>query len=121
MKRNHVTGNAMFKNINGEVVKRTIFYYPYSYDAFVIYKNGYNKKKDSVIYSDRLIQMNYELYDSCCMQVFNNTGHAFDGRKPEDIERFLSLYLGRNIKLTGIEQACNVSNGYPYWIFYYRE
>jgi hypothetical protein len=55
------------------------------------------------------------------MEVWNNEGQYFNNRKPQDIEIFLSKYLEKSITLTGIEEGCNVSNGYPYWIFYYKE
>lgn len=45
-------------------------------------------------------------------------GQYFNNRKPEEIEKFLSQYLTNRIKLTAIMEGCNVSNGFPYWIFF---
>lgn len=107
-------------NIDGIPVKRTIQEYPYSYDPFLIWSNNYHKD-DHVLYSDRLYQWNFEKFNRCCYKVWKNMGQWFDERSPKSIEKFLSLYLEKPICLTGIEQGCNVSNGYPYWIFFYKD
>lgn len=109
------------KDINGNLIKRSKADYRYSYDPFVVWKGDYNKNTSKVIYSDRLRQWDSEKYTKCSLEVWGNVGHYFDGREPEEIEKFLSLYMNNDIKLTGIEEGCNVSNGYPYWIFYYED
>jgi len=110
-----------FTDIHGRRVKKTPFNYPYSFDPFVTYLNEYQKDKHSAVYSDRLYQWDYKKFNSCCQEVFGDTGQYFDSRKPEDIERFLSLYLGTNVKLTAIQKECNVSSGFPLWVFFYEQ
>lgn len=112
--------NMILLNMKGEEVKRTPFEYPYSYDPFVVWKGKY-KKTDEIVYSDRLIEWDHEKFDKCCKAIWGNTIQSFDMRNPVTIEAFLSMYLEKIVTLTGIEKCCNVSNGYPIWIFYYRE
>ena len=40
-------------------------------------------------------------YNKCCMEVWGDQGQYFYGdRKPNDVERFLQLYIGKdNIRL----------------------
>jgi hypothetical protein len=108
----------MYVDLDGRPVERTRNKYPYSYEPYVLWKGDY-KKTDHVVYSDRLMQWDYDKFNKCCMKVWNNEGQYFDNRKPNDIENFLSKYYDKEIKLTAIMEGCNVSNGYPYWIFFY--
>lgn len=107
-------------DLNGNPISRTKQEYPYSYDPFVVWKRDYHKGKGHTVYSDRLIQWDYNKFNKCCQQVWNNTGQYFDNRKPNDIEKFLSKYFDKEIKLTAIMEGCNISSGYPYWIFFYE-
>lgn len=77
-------------------------------------------KSDSTAWSDRLYEEDSEKYDRAYKAVWGNTGQMFYNRKPEEIERFLSLYLGKTVVLTTVIQETDVSNGYPYWVFRYR-
>lgn len=100
--------------------ERTPMNSPYSYDPFLVWECGYDKR-DSTLYSDRLHSQDYNNYNSCCEKVWNNSGQNFSSRKYSEIEEFLSLYLKTPIQLTRIIEACNISNGYPYWVFNYRK
>lgn len=109
-----------YVDIDGNPVKRTKEDYPYSYDSFVVFKKDYNKNTNDAVYSDRLWQWDNKKYDECCMEVWGNKGQTFYGRKPKEIENFLSKYFKENIKLTAIMEGCNVSNGFPIWTFFYE-
>lgn len=108
-------------NIKGDKVRHTKFQFPYGYDQFLIWKGAYNQNTDQSVFSDRMMCLDYERFNVCCIQTFGNDGQCFYDRKPADIEKFLSMYFDKNIQLTGIEEGCNISNGYPYWVFYFRE
>ena len=109
-------------DIHGEIVKRPKHIYKYSYDPYCVYKSNNWSIKDTGDYSDRLMQWDYDKFTNCMKEVWGERcGQHFDNKEPKDIEKFLSLYHNKNIEITGIEKACNVSNGYPYWIFYYKE
>lgn len=111
----------IFYNIAGERIKRSPHEFPYSYDPFVLFKDGSWSEFDEAVYSDRLYEWDSELYDRCCETIWRDHGQYFSRRKPTDIERFLRLYFKKNLRLTGIEEGCNVRNGYPYWIFYMKK
>jgi len=114
----YITG---ITNLAGEIVKRTKWEYPYSYDPFLTWKNNFIKNKSNAVYSDRLMQWDFKKFNKCCKKVWGNEGQYFYNREPEDIEKFLNLYWSKEIKLTTIEEGCNVSSGYPIWIFYYED
>ena len=112
-----------FKDLHGFPVKRPPTEFPYSYDEYVQYKvKGFKEANYDAVYSDRLRQWDYEKYCKVCHKVFHNCGGvSFDGRDPKDIERFLSGYLGKPVKLGAVLKGCNVANGNPYWVFFYNE
>lgn len=116
-------GCGCFVDIDGNPIERTPFSHPYSYDAYVVYKADDYNKKDTWVYSDRLLQWDRGAFKTAVREVWpdKSGSQTFSGRKPEDINRFLSLYFGKEVRLTAIQQACNVSTGYPCWIFAYRE
>ncbi|PFA29615.1 hypothetical protein CN384_07975 [Bacillus thuringiensis] len=113
--------NNGYVDINGNPVKKTKREYPYSYDPYVVWKKDYVEAKSHTVYSDRLLQWDYKKFEECCMDVWGNHRQGFNGREPEDIERFLSRYFGEKVKLTVIMECCNVSSGYPIWVFYYEK
>ena len=111
-----------FVDLNGNPVKRTPFTHTYNYDEYVIYKDeNFKEEKCDVVYSDRLFQWNYDKFNRCCQEVFKNQGQYFSERDPKEIEKFLSLYFEKEVKLMAITQGCNASTGYPYWVFFYKE
>lgn len=112
-----------YVGLDGKPVKCTPWTDPYSYDEFVLFKADDFNAMDSWVYSDRMLQWNRKEFEDAVHEVWpKKTGsQMFYNRKPEDITRFLSLYFGKEVKLTAVLQGCNVSNGYPYWIFAYRE
>ena len=106
------------KQINGQPVERDRLQYPYSYTRFCLFKNGWTET-DHMIYSDRL-RSQYDNYEEVKSEILGSGGNfaRFDS---DDIEKFLSALLKKDILLTGVEQECNYSDGSPYWIFYFRE
>ena len=108
------------RNIYGEKVRRPRKEYPYSFDHYCVFKAIDFDKTTDTVYSDRMLQWNSEKFNACHMHVFGDEGQYFDCRKPELIEQFLREYFDFGLSLTGIEEGCNYSNGYPYWVFYFR-
>ncbi len=105
----------------GKQIERTPATHPYSYDAFVTYRNGENNETKEVLYSDRLLQWNHEKTRKLMKKHFKNDGDYYSQRAPKDIEAFLSEYLEKDIKLILIMEGCNQSSGYPYWVFFIGE
>lgn len=110
-------------DLSGEPVKRTPWSHPYSYDEFVIFKSERFDPMDCMVYHDRMLQWDREAFSKAVCEVWPDKPHSqmFNGRKPEDINQFLNLYFGKKVELTAVLQGCNVGNGFPYWIFVYKE
>lgn len=111
----------MYLDLDGNPVERIKEEYPYSYDTYVVWKKDYKQGAGNTVYSDRLWQWNYQKYNDCCQRVWGDQAQVFYDRVPEDIQKFLSLYFNKEVKLTVIMQGCNVSNGYPYWVFIFED
>ena len=82
----------------------------------------YKLKQDysSVLYSDRLFQWDYEKHDRLCKKHFGNEGQYWNNRSPKSIQAFLRDYTeNQELILVGIMEGCNLSSGYPYWVFMY--
>jgi hypothetical protein len=105
----------------GNPVKRTKKDYPYSYDPYVIYRNGKNSDVTDSVYSDRLFQWDPKLYNELSEKHFGNKGQFFSNRNIESIEKFLADYLNfKDLKLIVLMEGANFSSGYPYWVFFFR-
>ena len=117
---NYTINNCMYLGMDGNPVERTKDSHPYSYDAYVVWQEDSAKGKGNCVYSDRLFQWDTEKYNKSCKKVWGNTGQNFGSRSPKDIEKFLSEYYDKEVKLTMIMEGCNVSNGFPYWIFFFE-
>jgi len=103
---------------NDNPVVRTQEKYPYSYDGFVTYRNGKNEEVKSTIYSDRLLQWDYNKARNLMMKHFGESGDYWNNRSPQKIESFLKDWTGdKSLKLILIMQYCNASTGYPVWRF----
>lgn len=111
-------------NIRGERVERDQYQYPYSYEPYAVYVSKDFQPTDKSVYSDRIREWDQNKYNEVCKVIWPGVAHATMGyhasRDPDTVERFLSLYFDKNIKLTGIEEACNYANGYRYYIWYYK-
>lgn len=112
-----------YVDLQGNPVERTPETHPYSYDAYVTYKSEEFQTTDHWVYHDRMMQWDWGKYHAAAETVWpvKTCPHYFDGKNAKDIEKFLSIYFDKKVKLTAIMKGCNVSNGYPYWIFVYRE
>lgn len=89
---------------------------PYGYSDFYIWRD--NLDGSGTDYSDRLMQGDYEKWEAAREAVPKKRIAEFTRK---DASKFLSAYFGRAIKATGLIEGCNVSNGYPYWVFYYKD
>jgi hypothetical protein len=95
--------------------------HPYTYKPFLMWGNKDKDARYITDYSDRLYQQDWKKYNKCCQEVFGNQGQYFDERDPKLTEKFLCLFYEKQVKLCWIEEHCNVSNGYPLWLFGCRD
>jgi len=108
-------------DLHGKPVKKTKQECPYSYDAFVTYRNGDNSEITDTIYSDRFKMWNNAKLQRLMTKHFNGNGDYWFNRKPEQVEAFFRDWTDDPyLKLIAILEGCNVSNGYPYWVFCYN-
>jgi hypothetical protein len=73
------------------------------------------------IYSDRLLQWDYDKHNRLCRKHFGNEGQLWADRDPKKIEAFLCDWTGKEIVLIANIQYVNISSGFPLWRFDYRE
>jgi len=107
---------------HGNRVRRTKREYPYSYDGFVTWRGGENSEVNNTIYSDRLLQWDYDKYNKLSEKHFGNQGQIFFDRSPEKIQSFLRDWCNSpKLKLILVMEYCNVSSGYPCWRFDFHQ
>ena len=109
------------RDIDGKIVERSMQDYPYSFTNTAVWKGDNYQKTTDFVCSDRLRGWDPEKFDQACKEVFGDKSQVFYKRSPEDIEKFLKKAIGIDLELTGIEIACNATNGYPYWVFYFAK
>lgn len=114
-----------YKNIRGERIIHTPDKFPYSFDPYCIFKDSEYDETDpkdiKQVFTDRMKQWDIKLYEYCCKKVFGKTIDCFSAIPSEMVQDFISNYFTKSVKILGLEIGCNVSNGYPYWIIYYKE
>jgi hypothetical protein len=94
---------------------------PYSYSDFYIWREVSDPLKTEGIaadYSDRLLQWSREKWDRAWDAVGSK---RFDQMTRDEVSRFISAYHGSPHEAVALSEGCNVSNGYPYWIIYYKK
>lgn len=114
-----------YTNIKGEKVIHSPDKYKYSFDPYCIFKDPEydetNPKDIQQVFTDRMRQWDTKLYEYCCEKVFGKTIDCFSSIPAEMIQEFVGNYFTKSVKILGLEIGCNISNGYPYWIIYYKE
>ena len=113
----------IFFDLYGNPVERTPYSHPYNFDQHAIWisENFDRNKIYCAEYSDRMLQWDREKFARCTQEIFGNQQQCFDDRKPKAIEKFLIKYFGHDLKLVAIEKCCNISTGYPIWIFHFED
>lgn len=107
-----------YLDLDGNPIERTPEKYPYSYEPYVQWKGDYDAEKSSSWFSDRLRRWDSKKFDECCEKVWGKKTAYFRNGHPKYVEKFLSLYFEKKVKLTAILEGCNYGNGYPYWLLY---
>lgn len=96
---------------------------PYRYSEFFLWrfggrytKRGWNFGKNvHSDYSDRLQQWDYAKWNRAVEGLGRIDSWGQDG-----CSKVLTAYFGKPIEAIALAEGCNISNGYPYWIFWYR-
>lgn len=100
---------------------RTKQTHPYSYDPITQYRNP-AVKPNGTIYTDRLLQWDFNKHDVLCEKHFGNRGQHWERRSPKKIEAFLRDWCDdEGLHLCAVIEYCNVATGFPTWrLDYYR-
>lgn len=112
-------GNEMYKDENGIPVKRTPITHPYSYDAYVI-DGKFNKEFEKGYvngceYDDRLLQSDYKKYEALKVKYLSK------GTNVATAQKLLREWFNNDsIIVVNVMKGCNVSNGYPYYVFQFH-
>ena len=116
----YATGYKPF-NIHGEPVERTKADHPYGYDSHLVLRHRENVEGMCGTYSDRMEQWDYKKYYDLKQKFAPRShGSSWNGAGGKEIEDFLRAYFDKpELQFIGMEEGCNVSNGYPYWVFFY--
>jgi hypothetical protein len=96
--------------------QRTKEEYPYAYSAHYLF--GERSDDASAVYSDRLSQWDHDKFKSALGELSRKHFNQFS---PKDCSDFLSRYFGREVECVALAEECNVGNGYPLWIFWFRD
>jgi len=108
-------------DINGNPVERPKSKYPYTYSSFVTWRNGENEEITESVYTDRLLQWDWDKHNRLCREHFGNEGQYWDNRDPKKIEAFLRDWTdNQELQLIVIMECCNQATGYPLWYFGYN-
>ena len=100
----------------GKPCKRTPLTNPYNYDGYVIWQT--EGKPNSTIYSNRLLQWDWNKHNTLYQKHFGDNGQRWENREPGKIEAFLQDWENnQNLKLIRVMQYCNQASGYPVWRF----
>ena len=106
---------------HGRPVERTPIPHPYSFDAYVEWRGLPNEGVTSCVYTDRLLQWDWDKYNKLRKKHFGDQAQMWSGDDPEKVQAFLRDYNDDpGLVLHYIMKCCNVATGYPIWIFAYH-
>ena len=106
-------------DLDGKPVKRTKQSHPYSYDGFVLWRDG-SEDTGHAVYTDRLSQWDRDKFQRLCKKHMPD--RRWDNAAPGDVQAFLSEYNDDpGLRLTAIMEWCNQATGYPTWSLHYKE
>lgn len=116
--------SSRYLDEDGKPVSKTPHTHPYSYDPYIVFGKP-NKEVEKgyingCVYDDRMLQSNFKKYEFLRGNILKNS--PFETCSKENLEKFLSAFNDNKIKvdLVRILKGCNVSNGYPYYVFQYH-
>lgn len=89
---------------------------PYGYSPFYHWRDA-QSKKDSASYDDRLDQWDRDKWKDARSHLHSRFQHC----SVDDLTLMLTKYFGKPTICTALAEGCNVSNGYPYYIFWHRD
>ena len=92
---------------------------PYGYSEFYHWREKDHKKDAQAVYDDRLAQWDRQAF----ARAHSVVPKRFDAMNQKDATKWMATYYeGKytNVKVTALIEGCNVSNGYPYFVLWFR-
>lgn len=113
------TGRAYgYRFVDTTRENRTKEDWPYSYSDHYLW--GEQQKGCEAVYSDRLAQWDNDKAKAAGAAIADlNCRYGHWGK--EGTSKYLSAYFGKPVEAVAVAEGCNVSSGYPYWIFWFRD
>lgn len=92
-------------------------------EHFVWKSEKFRKEGFKSAYSDRLYEQDSSKFRASVAAVWPSMPERqfFHCVEPEDVNKFLNLYMSREVTLTAIMMGYNKSTDYPFWIFFWEE
>lgn len=110
------TSRYRFVDPNSE--NRTKEDWPYSYSPYFLW--GEPSDPCSAVYSDRMAQWDNAKAVAALAEVADeNCRYGYWSQA--GTSKYLTAYFGKPTEAVAVAEGCNVSSGYPYWIFWYRD
>lgn len=103
--------------------QRTPQDHPYSYDPYFLKGSRASIKGAQQAYSDRLRSWHSAEAFEAAKAECGIEGHGdywWRSAGLAQMSAFLTKLTGKDCKCVGIGEGCNVSNGYPYWIVWWK-
>jgi hypothetical protein len=88
--------------------------FPYSFDPYFIVDRRKRNKSYHTIYSDRMWQWDRER----ASEAFDGKQMVHDAITLAEADSIIKSYYGDDCTCDAVAIGCNVSNGYPYLIFW---
>jgi hypothetical protein len=110
--------STRYRFVDPDTENRTKEEWPYSYSSYFLW--GSAEKGCEVVYSDRLAQWDSEKSKAALAAVADeNCRYGY--WSTAGTSKYLTAYFGKPIEAVAVAEGCNVSSGYPYWIFWFRD
>lgn len=119
--RDGVIRYSPYMDIHDQPVERTPDSHPYSYDDYVLWRNGPNSDVTGGVYTDRLFQWDYDLTNSLLQKHTGKQSQYFDKIPKDVLQSFLRERLALpDLEIVYLVQSCNRASGYPLWYIAYK-
>lgn len=107
-----------YRFVHPEMECRTKEDWPYSYSEHYLW--GEREEGCDAVYSDRLQQWEPEKYKEAA-KIVAGSKSRYGGWGKALTSKYLSAYFGKPVEAVAVAEGCNVSSGYPYWVFWFKD
>lgn len=73
------------------------------------------------MYSDRMQQSKPDAWKRALQSIREDCRMLTQHLSPHEATKFLTAYVGKPVEACALVEGCNISNGYSYFIFYWKD